>query len=102
MRERVRGGSEDNAPNNSLWVISTHCQDSICFFFSSSKVGVYVSFICARMHAFLVWALSGVLSHVAMFYSVLGGFGQYMSVSCRICPGLEGNGAIMGWLSLML
>lgn len=64
-------------------------------------VGVHNLFNRARMHAFLVSALSGVLSHVAIFCSVL----WVWSIRERFLShlsGLEGNGTIMGWLSLML
>lgn len=61
-------------------------------FFLSSKVGVHHLFICVYACSFGFSALSGVLSHVVMLRPVLGIFDEHRSVSCCICPGLDGNG----------
>lgn len=64
-----------------------------------STRSAYIICLLARMHAHSVFGIVWSFTHVAMFCSVLGVFGQSRAVS-RICPGSAGIGTLMGWLAL--
>src|SRR5690242_6529736 len=74
------------------WLLSERF--SFCHLRSAYIISLFV-----HVHACLGFGIIWRCIACCHVCSAIGVSDEYISVSCRICPGLNGNGTIMGWLS---
>ena len=79
---------------HNYFVISGHIQGRFSFCHQQSAYTLFNRTRACLFCSGIIWSLT----HVVVFIRCLGSLARYMSVSCRICSELEGNGTTMGWL----